>query len=84
MNVYFYFSVVVGASSFDKLGHGSFLNFITGNKNLYRMLEFGTATTADVIGSKVTKEELVHFVIQCGGGRKKVLICNLYSWSVYI
>lgn len=36
------------------------------------MLEFGTATSADVIGTKVTKEELIHFVIQCGGGRKKV------------
>ena len=62
----------LGATSFDRLGHGSFLKFVTENKNLNRMLEFGTATSADVIGTKVTKEELIHFVIQCGGGRKKV------------
>ena len=61
-----------GLTSFDQLGHGSFLAFITENKNLYRLLEFGTATSADVLGAKVSKEELIHFVIQCGSGKKKV------------
>lgn len=46
------------------------------------MLEFGTATSADVIGSKVTKEELIHFVIQCGGGRKKVMVCLHYFYTI--
>ena len=66
------FCFLVGITSFDRLGHGSFLKFITENKSLLRLLEFGTATSVDILGAKVTKEELIHFIIQCGNGRKKV------------
>ena len=66
-----------GITSFDRLGHGSFLKFITENKSMQRLLEFGTATSSDVLETKVSKEELIHFVIQCGKNRKKV--CKFFD-----